>query len=53
MSPCHYCAGNFQDHDVVVPLPLLEARRQDHGGVLFEDHDEVYVHQECLGDPNG
>lgn len=51
--PCYYCAETFQDHDVVVPLPLLKARRQDHGGVLFEDHEDVYVHEECLGDPNG
>lgn len=52
MSPCYYCGGGFQDHDKVVALTLKEASSQSHGGVLFTTHENVYVHQQCLGDPN-
>lgn len=49
--PCYYCDEPFVDKDLAVPLPLVQADSQDQGGVLFREHDTVYVHQQCLGDP--
>lgn len=50
--PCYYCSEPFQDHDVVVPLPLMTMERQEHGGLLAQDRERVLVHQHCLGDPD-
>lgn len=53
MSPCYYCGEPFQHQDVVAELALRRMERQEDGGVLATEYEDVLAHQHCLGDPDG